>query len=153
MPTSSKPRKKYWPRAPVSADRIKAFRFNADADYWLKSHPHQALESMRSGTATADDYNTVSLRIRWGDRMIEDHIIEAEPREIMRQGIAALVSVGERFDRIGRFGLNGEEFRLLGDALNLADELQSTLTRREMKQSLRAVIGARDKQLRIHAKK
>lgn len=31
--------------------------------------------------------------------MIEDHIIEAEPREIMRQGIAALVSVGERFDR------------------------------------------------------
>ena len=150
MPTSKKPRKKYQAR-PAGADFIKAFRFNSEADFWLKNQPHQALESMRTGTATANDLDAVSLRVLWGAQMAEDHIVEAEPKAIMRQGIAALDSVAARYDRIGRVGLAGEELRQLGEAITLTDDLQSTLTRREMEQSLKIVLGKRNQQIGAQA--
>lgn len=148
MPTSKKPRKKYRPK-PMGANPIKAFRFNADAEFWLKTHPHAALEAMRSGTATATDFDTVSLRVRWGAQMVEDHLVDPRPaREVMQAGVSALESVGDRFDRLGKVGATGEEFRNLGEALNLTDDLQSTLTRRELEQSLRPVLDVRDADLR-----
>ena len=141
MPTSKKPRKKYQGR-PAGASFIKAFRFNSEADFWLKNQPHQALESMRDGTATAQHMETLVLRIMWGARMVDDHLVDADDaRSVVARGVSAVTSVADRYARVEKFGATGEEFGHLGDALNMIDDLQSVLTRREMESSLKAVIN------------
>jgi hypothetical protein len=144
MATSKKPRKKYRPpKVAIVPGHIKLFRFGRDSEMWLQHQPHQALESLRTGSATADDYDALSLRILWAAQMVKDHIIESEPLDIVTPALMALESIGQRYDRTGKLGMSGEEFRHLGNALGLADQLQGTLTRREMEQSFRTVMGAR----------
>lgn len=149
MPASKKPRKKYRPpQTDVRPGHIKLFRFGRDSEMWLLHQPHQALESLRTGSATANDYESLSLRILWAAQMVKDHIIESEPLDIVTQALMALESIGKRHERTGKFGMSGEEFRLLGGGLELADQLQGTLTRKEMEQSFRTVMGARYKAIK-----
>ena len=144
MTTNKKPRKKYRPpQVAVIPGHIKLFRFGKDSEMWLQHQPHQALESMRTGSATPEDYDALSLRILWAAQMVRDHIIDPEPLDIVTPALMALDAIGTRYDRIGKIGMTGEEFGQLGDALNLADQLQGTLTRKEMEQSFRTVMGAR----------
>ncbi len=141
MPKSKPPRKKYRPGGRVSANRIKTFRYNAEADLWLKLMPHQALEALRNGTADADLHNMLAVRTLWGARMVEDHLIDPEEaRQVMALGLAAVESISARYDRLGRFGATGEELNHIGDALLLCDDLQDTTTRREQEISLKAVL-------------
>ncbi len=142
MPTSKKPRKKYRPPSGrVSANRIKTFRYNAEADLWLKLMPHQALDALRNGACDTALHNMLAVRTLWGARMVEDHLIDPdEARHVMALGLAAVESVGARYDRLGRFGATGEELNRIGDALNLCDDLQDTTTRREQEISLKAVL-------------
>jgi hypothetical protein len=141
MPGNKKPRKKHRPAGRASANRIKAFRYNSDADFWLQHAPHQALESLRNGTADADLHNMLVLRVLLGRQIIEDHLVDPdEARQIMAAGVAAVESVAARHDRLGRFGATGEELRKIGDALNLCDDLQQATTRREQESSLKKVL-------------
>lgn len=144
MPASKKPRKKYRPpQTEVRPGHIKLFRFGRDSEMWLLHQPHQALESLRTGSATAKDYDSLSLRILWAAQMVKDHIIESEPMDIVTPALMALESIGQRYDRTEKLGMSGEEFRLLAGGLELADQLQGTLTRKEMEQSFRTVMGKR----------
>lgn len=141
MPKSKPPRKRYRSSGRVSANRIKVFRYNAEADLWLKLMPHQALEALRNGTADAGLHNMLVVRILWGARMVDDHLLDPEEaRQIMSRGVAAVESVSARYDRLGRFGATGEELNHIGDALVLCDDLQDTTTRREQEISLKAVL-------------
>ncbi len=152
MPISKKPRKRYRPSGPVSANRIKTFRYNADADAWLKLFPHQALEALRNGTANADMHNALVLRTVWGQRMVDDHLVDPdEARAVMALGVAAVRRVADRFDRVGKFGATGEELGHIGDALNLCDDLQGITTRREQEASLKAVLKISGKRFEIAA--
>lgn len=152
MPTSKKPRKKYRPpQTEVKPGHIKLFRFGRDSEMWLLHQPHQALESLRTGSATAKDYDALSLRILWAAQMVKDHIIESEPMDIVTPALMALESIGQRYDRTGKLGMSGEEFRLLAGGLELSDQLQGTLTRKEMEQSLRTVMGKRNQQIKAQA--
>ena len=151
MATNKKPRKKYRPQ-PVSANRIKAFRFNAEGDLWLKMHPHAALEAMRDGSANAQHMDTLVLRIMWGARMAKDHLVDADDaRAILARGVSAVTSVADRYARLQKFGSTGEEFGHLGDALNVIDDMQNVLTRREMESSLQAVLKESRCQVRVPA--
>lgn len=141
MPGKKKPRKKHRPAGRVSANRIKAFRYNSDADFWLKHMPHQALEALRNGTIDAAMHNMLVIRVLLGRQIVEDHLVDpGEARQIMAAGVAAVESVAARYDRLGRFGATGEELRQIGDALNLCDDLQDITTRREQEVSLAAVL-------------
>ena len=151
MATNKKPRKKYRPRV-VSANHIKAFRFNAEGDLWLKMHPHAALEALRDGTASAQHMDTLVLRIMWGARMVEDHLVDADDaRSVIARGVSAVTSVTDRYARLEKFGATGEEFGHLGDALNVIDDMQNVLTRREMESSLHAVIKESRCQVQVPA--
>lgn len=150
MPGNKKPRKKHKPAGRASANRIKAFRYNADASFWLKHMPHQALEALRTGKADADLHNMLVIRVLWGARIVEDHLADpGEARQIMAAGVAAVESVAARYDRLVRFGATGEELRQIGDALNLCDDLQDITTRREQESSLAAVLRINGKRTEV----
>ena len=143
MPTSSKPRKKYRPPAQrVTANQNKAFRYNAEAEMWLSMMPHTALEALRTGTATTDDYNTLAVRVFWGARMERDHFQSDEHRPFLERGVAAIAAISERAARLGQFGASGAELADRGDALTMTDQMQKLATRREQAQSLEAVLGS-----------
>jgi hypothetical protein len=55
--------------------------------------------------------------------------------------LKALVSVGERYERLSKFGCNGDELKSLKDAINLTDDLQEVTTRRQQAEMYRQVMG------------
>lgn len=143
MPTSKKPRKAYRPPAArVSANSIRAFRFNAGANLYLQMAPHSALEALRTGSASTDDYNTLAIRVFWAAQMARDHVdADDELTKVTEQGVGAIAAISERYDRLGRFGAAGPELLALADALALADQLQALATRRQQEDSLATVLG------------
>ena len=152
MPSNKKPRKAYRPPAQrVRADHIKTFRFNDGADVWLQLAPHEALDSMRRGGATQDEFNTLALRITWGLHMTIDHFDNPEHREQLTDARRTLDAIG---DEGTSFSASPEQLAQIGDALLIVDAMQKACTRRELETSLKAAIGApRYAQITAHMEK
>lgn len=55
--------------------------------------------------------------------------------------LSAICEVGKRYKRTGKLGCTGDEFRAIGDGLNLADDPQEATTRREQREAYRWVYG------------
>ena len=143
MPSNKKPSKKYRPKYAKGQIPV-TIRHSADSDLHLQVIPHQELESLRDGTATEYAYNTLSLRLNWGYVMAGEIFDNPDARQVMEAGLAAIRGVRERFERVGKYGVSGEEFKSLGEALNLTDEMQKSATRREQHEALRVVYAVND---------
>ena len=99
----------------------------------LQHIPHDELEKMRSGEADEYTINTVVYRLNWGYVMSGEVFDNPEARAVMETGLAAIRSIKERAQRLGKYGATGEEFYSIGEALNLTDEMQKAATRREQR--------------------
>jgi len=123
------------------------FRVRADDELNLKLVPHGHLAAMVEGRGDMDAYSTVVFRILVGAALIEfadDDAKEALEKEVFLPALDSLISVGERYQRLGKFGLNGNELQSLKQALNLTDDLQAVTTRRqqlEMYQKVQDYVG------------
>ena len=149
MATNKRPRKKYRPlTGRLTINQNKMFRFDAGSDAWMKTAPHEALDSIKRGDATARHFDTLVLRLHWGQRMERDHFESDEARESMDAAVRAVTSVAERHTRTGVFGATGEELRQMGEALVLIDEMQTQATRKELEASLMAVINRSNAELK-----
>jgi len=58
----------------------------------------------------------------------------------MEQSLAAIKSVKARHERTSKWGTTGEEFNVIGQALNLTDEMQLNTTRRQQEDSLNTLL-------------
>ena len=58
----------------------------------------------------------------------------------MEQSLAAIRSVKTRHEKTGRWGTTGEEFKIIGEALNLTDDMQMNTTRKQQDQSLNTLL-------------
>ena len=110
------------------------FRQSKSADRTLKTMPHLALSAMRSGKGTFDDWETLATRINIGVVLAARHFKDAS--EAMQGAVEAIQSAHKRFTEAKRWGLSGDEFRAIGEALNLADEMQEQCTRRELRDAM-----------------
>jgi hypothetical protein len=127
-------RSKYRPKPlPVLA---KIFRHNKEAEVDLQFIPHMELQKFKTGDADEYTWNTVCFRLNWGYVMSGDHFDSVEARELMEQSLAAIKSVKARHERTNKWGTTGEEFNVIGQALNLTDEMQLNTTRRQQEDSL-----------------
>lgn len=115
------------------------FRHSNEADLLLKMIPQDELEKVRLGEADAYTINTLAFRINWGYIMAGEIFDNPDVRAIMEAGLAAIRSVKARASRVGKYGATGEEFRSMGEALNWADDMQKSSTRREQQQCLDAL--------------
>ncbi len=131
-------RSKYRPK-PVPA-LPKIFRHNKESDIALQLVPHQELEKFKTGEADEITWNTVCFRLNWGYVMSGDHFDSVEARELMKQSLKAIRSVKDRHDRTGKWGTTGEEFNIIGQALNLTDDMQMNTTRRQQENSLNTLL-------------
>lgn len=137
MPGNKKPRKKMrrvWVGLP------KVFRHTHAADTMLKMIPHQELARLRDGTADEGTWHTLTCRLDWGCFMSIDHFQNIEVNDAIQAALNSMRSIKARFERVGKWGMTGEEFVNIGAALNLVDDMQSQTTRREQEASFDAMM-------------
>ena len=138
MATNKKTRKKYRPKI-IPGQLPPNIRHSDEADQMLQMVPHAELDKFREGTADKYTINTLAFRLNWGYVMAGEHFDTPEARAAMIEGLDAIKSVKERLDRTGQYGASQLEFQAIGVALGLTDEMQKMSTRREQRDSLRAV--------------
>ena len=134
MPRSARPRKAYRPR-PIGIPT--SIRFSQADETDLQLLPHLDLERFRTGTADAAGWSVLATRVNWGAVLAARHAPEAVER--MQNGVRALAAVIGRHAAIGRWGVDGGQFRAIADALDVVDQLQVQLTRRELADALHVV--------------
>lgn len=138
-------RSKYRPKPAVLP---KMFRHNKQAEVDLQFIPHMELEKFKTGDADEYTWNTVCFRLNWGYVMSGDHFDSVEARELMEKSLAAIKSVKDRHDRTSKWGTTGEEFNIIGQALNLTDEMQLNTTRRQQDESLNTLLRLNELKIR-----
>lgn len=144
MPKSAKPRKKYRPKVPPDFIQIPSvFRYAPKHETNLQLVPHAELEKFRRGLADEYSYNTLAFRLNWGYVMADD-FAEPEARAVMESALAAVRSVKERHERLGKWGMAGDEFARVGDGLNLTDEMQKATTRKEQNQAMQTMLAVNE---------
>lgn len=107
-------------------------RFSRGAEVQLQLVPHVELEKLRDGTATEESWHTLAFRINVGQVLAQQYFAHVgDVLNAMARGVVAVAEVGKRFRRVGRFGCTGDEFRAIGAALTLTDDMQEATTRRQ----------------------
>lgn len=145
MPANKKPRKKYKPKFPQGKIVLPSLiRYSAADDFKLKIVPHQELERFREGTADESAWHTLTMRLDWGLFMAIDHFEDDVAKTAIREGLEALLSIKDRNAKLAKWGASGSEFKAIGLALNLIDEMQDNTTRREQHDSLEAMLRLND---------
>lgn len=108
------------------------FRFSQRNETQLQLVPHVELEKMRDGSATEESWHTLAFRINVGQMLAQQRFSDhPDVLDAMARGVAAVGEVGKRFKRAGRFGCTGDEFRAIGAAITITDDMQEATTRRQ----------------------
>ena len=129
MAANKKPRKqrRYVPRPALPI----VFRHDAESETALQLAPHLSLANFRMGIAEEPDWHTLAARLNVGSVAAHKHD-QMEAYALIEQSLDAIRSIKARNQRTGAWGINGDELKLIGEALYLTDELQKALTRRQM---------------------
>lgn len=125
-----KPRHHQTRRPPAALPSI--YRQPAAELTMRKLTPHAHLDNLRDGVADRETWNTLKYRINEGASLASRHHTDnVELRAAMAAAVEALCSIGKRYLDLGKFGCSGDEFRAIGRALDLTDELQNVTTTRQ----------------------
>lgn len=109
------------------------FRFSSKAETDLQLFPHSELSKILDGTATESAWHTLAFRINVGQAVATLYFADnGELRDAMDAAVIAVADVGKRFRARGRMGVTGDEFRVIGQGLNLTDDMQKACTRRQL---------------------
>ena len=137
MAKNKKPAKKYKPRPAILP---KVFRFGRHEENMLMLVPHTELDKLRDGSADEGTWHTITMRLDWGCFMSIDHFQNIEVNDTIKAALDSMVSIKDRYKRTSKWGVSGDEFFKIGEALNLIDEMQKQTTRREQEDSLNAMM-------------
>ncbi|MFJ4288727.1 hypothetical protein ACIP1U_02900 [Cupriavidus sp. NPDC089707] len=132
MPASKhrKSRRAYRPR---EACLPVMYRFSSNAEVDLQLIPHIELSKILDGTATESAWHTLAFRINVGQVAATLYFPDNQALcDAMDAAVVAVADVGKRFRERGRLGVTGDEFRAIGQGLNLTDDMQRTCTRRQL---------------------
>lgn len=118
-------------------------RHSSKQELSLKLIPHTHLQSMVDGRGTEEEFLTIIFRVMVGGSLtaFADEAGEAALESVYTSAVSSLVAVGERYQRFGKFGCNGDELKSLKEALNLTDDLQAVTTRRQQAEMYKQVQG------------
>lgn len=109
------------------------YRFSGNAEVDLQLIPHVELSKILDGTASEASWHTLAFRINVGQVVATLFFADNQDlRDAMDAAVVAVADVGKRFRLRGRLGVTGDEFRAIGQGLNLTDDMQRTCTRRQL---------------------
>ncbi|NSX18133.1 hypothetical protein HTY52_28935 [Cupriavidus taiwanensis] len=118
------------------------FRHSGNADTDLQLIPHSMLAKILAGEGNEECWHTIVFRLNCANAIANKSFAhQPEVQDEMEKALAAICEVGKRFKRTGKFGCTGDEFKVIGAGLNLADDLQVQTTRREQRDAYRWVYG------------
>jgi hypothetical protein len=135
MGKSAKPRKAYKPRGkgiPM------VFRHPGEVEQDIQLYPHMELLKLRNGAADAGSWHEITCRINVGITLALQNGLEAA-LQVVAPGLDAMREIRDRFQRVGKYGATGEEIRIVGDALVATDEMQRSMTRRQLSDAIKHV--------------
>ncbi len=133
MPSNKKPRKKQVRKPLVLPMTI---RHSAEADTALQLAPHAELMKLREGFGDEGSWHTLVCRLNVGLTVAWQNNLD---NNVMRKGLDAMINVRERHNKSGKWGLSGDDLREVGDALVATDNLQLSLTRKQLNKAIEYV--------------
>ena len=137
MPTSKKPRKKYrQPREKIVRPIV--FALKPEDRVNLQLAPHATLDAFKLGAGDESGWHTLAQAVNFG--AVLSRAQPADVQAVMSRALDALVAVRLRFETSGQWGVSGDEYRSLGEALSLANDIQDASTRRELRDALRITL-------------
>ena len=133
MPSNKKPRKKQVRRPLILPMTI---RHSAEADTELQLAPHAELMKLREGYGDEGSWHTLVCRLNVGLTVAWQNNLD---NNVMRKGLDAMINVKERHNKSGKWGVSGDDLREVGDALVATDNLQLSLTRKQLNKAIEYV--------------
>ena len=133
MPSNKKPRKKQVRRPLILPMTI---RHSAEADTELQLAPHAELMKLREGYGDEGSWHTLVCRLNVGLTVAWQNNLD---NNVMRKGLDAMINVRERHNKSGKWGVSGDDLREVGDALVATDNLQLSLTRKQLNKAIEYV--------------
>lgn len=112
------------------------FRTAPEDERTLKLMPHTELATIRAGEGNEESYWTVTNRLNWASTLASMVEFSFSPTETINAALDALMALHERYKQVGKFVLKGEELRIIGEALTLADDMHDATTRRQHRDAL-----------------
>lgn len=134
MPTNRKSRKAYKPKIQPAIPIV--FGLAADKKTDLRLPYHLSLEALRNGCGTDDDAHTIVSSLLICRELAK--LFQAEAQQTIHRSIEAITAVKHRGDN-GKWGVSGDQFRAISEALVLVDEMQDASTRREVREAIKTV--------------
>jgi hypothetical protein len=136
MPANKKPRKKYKPRPALLRPMI--YGLPKEEMTNLQLPPHVTLDAFRRGQGDEPGLHTLIVAVNLG--AVLSRAQPADVQSIMSRALDAIVEVKKRGETTGHWGLSGDQFRDIGVALSLSNDLQEASTRREVRAALHIVM-------------
>lgn len=103
----------------------------------LKLVPHQCLEALKSYGHEVD-WHTLVARLNLGLVVARRHFPMAETA--LSDALDAMVEIRQRADFFKRWSALPEQVPVIGEALNLTDEMETQVTRNEFKAAWEEVL-------------
>ncbi|SPA44627.1 hypothetical protein [Cupriavidus taiwanensis] len=129
------------------------FRHAGSDDNKLKLIPHAHLSKILAGEGDSECWHALVFRLNCACAIANKSFAhQPEVQDEMERALAAMVEIGKRFKRTGKLGCTGDEFRVVGAALNLADEIQDATSRREQRDAYKFVyaqVGGNDEAINV----
>lgn len=133
MPSNKKPRKKasIQPRSlPIT------IRHSEKSETALQLAPHAELMKFRNGIGDESGWHTLVARLNVGAVAAWQNNL---PNADIKTGLDALLKIHARFDKLGKWGVSGNDLAEIGEALVQTDNLQLSLTRKQFAIAIRYV--------------
>ena len=110
-------------------------RHNAQSEQTLQLVPHTELMKFREGVGDEIGWNTITARLNVGLVAAYQADYDSEYYLLM-DSLKAIVNVRERFLNTGRWGLSGDDLKSIGDGLVATDNLQLSITRKQLSKAI-----------------
>lgn len=115
-------------------------RFNRETETKLQLIPQAALASFKAGGQQEADWHTLAARVNLGATLAHKHYeAGGDAHQAMNDAMEALRTSWDRFKRLGKMGMTGDEYNRIALAINLTDEMQMQCTRRELDEAMTEV--------------
>lgn len=135
MAGNRKPRKAHKPKPHGIPMTI---RHDAEAEMELQINPHLELLKLREGYGEEASWHTLTCRLNIGCTLAHQNKLRDAYLEI-QVALQAMREIWARFERTAKFGVSGDELKAIGGSLVLTDDLQKTMTRRQLATAMRYV--------------
>ena len=102
--------------------------------------PLGTLESFREGTATELAAHTLAAAVNLAAVLAREYAEGDEVQRIVSEALKAVRAIFHRNTSQGSWGISGDEYKAIREALILSGELQGNTTRREVAGAIKQIL-------------